>query len=196
MPDTMNPALPDKETHSGRSVSGRPEPFQYSMATLFAVVTAYSVLFSLLSWLQLRSVWAFVVIVVYLTAIAFGQWSMFGGRHPYWASSLISSMLGIVATFAGVLFFGVGLLEDASPLVFVLFVLAPLLGVGFGGLVDITLLIIEIIGGIDRKVLFPTTRGYSAVPRISLRMRVAWLALLGIAFFFAVFMMLIENGRG
>ncbi len=167
------------------------------MATLFAVVTAYSVLFGLLSWLQLRSVWAFVAIVVYFTAIAAAQWSMFGGRHPYWASSVISGMLtaatiatfGIAAAFAKLPFSPLDVLEGTP----VAFIIAVFLAFGVGAVVDITLLVIEISGGIDRKLLFPRTDAHATASRISPRVLAAGFALLAIVFVFALFMIVMRS---
>jgi hypothetical protein len=163
------------------------------MATLFAVVTAYSLLFGLLSWLQLRSVWAFLAIVVYCTAVAASQWTMFRGRHPFWAACLISNLFcaAAVALFGVIGILGIFPLSLLGLLIVTpyAFIGATMLGFGVGGMMDITLLVIEIVGGMDRRILlFPEIAARSTAPRISPRMRRAGLTLLVIVFLCALFM--------
>lgn len=126
------------------------------MTTLLAVITAYSLLFGLLSWLHIRSVGSFALIVVYVTAIALTQWSPLGGRSPYLASSLLGGLLGVAAVCASLLTSSgwqefLGCVMSTAMGCLAAFVVAGLLGFGLGGLLDISALLVELAFGVPRK---------------------------------------------
>ena len=208
----MNLPFSREETPSEGPGGRQLQPFQFSIATLMAVVTAYSILFGMLSWAQVRSFSVFAAVVVYFTSIAFSQWSFFGGRHPYRASVLVGCLLAVAGSLALLLYdvlfsaaffpFPPSTFDDVVLVLLTALFLGGILGFFVGGLVDITLLFIEVVGGIDRKLvvfsanfwsrLFPTAKPAKSDPKIRL-LRVAVLALLVILFSTAVFMVNIED---
>ena len=205
----MDPPFARDETRSEGPGGRQLQPFQFSIATLMAVVTAYSVLFGLLSWAQVRSYSVFAAVVFYVTSMAFSQWSLFGGRHPYRASFLAGCLLSVAGGSALLLYQVLFLIAFASPSLFDVVLIFPIalllggiLGLLVGGLVDITLLFIEVVGGIDRKLvvfsadfwsrLFPTAKPAKSDPKTRM-LRAAVLALLVILFSVAVFMVNIED---
>lgn len=200
----MSSPLPNEHDVASRGARRRPKPLQFSIATLLAVVAAYSLLFGMLSWFEVRSVSAFTAITVYFTSIAFSQWALFEGRYPYGASFLVSGVLGVAGTLAWAIlsFESVMAFPAPLPILFVcVFLLAGLLGIGLGGLVDLTLLLIEFVGGINRRLFitpedawWPASRAAEPAMQRTLRRKVCLgvLALLVILFSFAVYMIKIE----
>jgi hypothetical protein len=164
-----------------------PQPFQFSLATLLAVVTAYALLFGFLGWLKIHNGWLFVAVVTYFTAIAFGQRSFFDGRHPYGTSYLIGGTFGGIVTEILYLLDGTLTLGEAAFALPFAFLFNGVPGAMVGGLVDLTLLAIEVVTGNYRKVLVPWGDVYRAKlhgikPRWSRKVRLAILAALGVLF--------------
>ena len=198
-PFDANSGFPGAQAPPGHPADEQPVPVQFSLSTLLAVVAAYALLFGLLRCLGLQSVSAFAAMVIYVTAIALSQWTPLGGQSPYVASFLFSGILSVPVVLI-ILFSGTGTWE-VFPVSLGGFLVMGLFGFLLGGLLDIAMLILEMIGAFSRRRFgFPRgrwpwrSRAPFARPRTwSLRVRLVILALLVVLFWFAVFMIQVEE---
>jgi hypothetical protein len=205
-PDNGDSDLPEWEVATKPSPAAPPEPFQFSMTTLLAVITAYSLLFGLLSWAEVRSVGGFVASVTFVTAIALAQWSPLGGRSPYWTSFRVGGLLGAAAVCMSALSPRVsrGILDwvmitavDSLGA----FLIVGLLSFGLGGLLDILALWVELLCGVRRTKGVAKTGAWPWRTRDQLvqtqvwsrKLRLLVVAILLLAFVLAVGMIQIEE---
>ncbi len=180
------------------------KPFQFSLASLMLVVTAYAVLFGLLRWLRLPNPW-FVMVVLYVTMIVYCQWALFDGRHPTAACVLTSggvfvlAMLAVVGAtsedwFPMLCSSPMAILAGFAGLTVGLFITGAVLGIGAAGIVDLGLLVYEAMRGSRfnpvKSVALPFSRpGEAASPddgRSTRSVRLAVLAALAMAFLAAM----------
>ncbi len=121
------------------------KPFQFSLATLMLVVTAYAVLFAILRSLRVSNL-AFLSVTLYLTTVVYSQWALWGGRRPYEASALTSGGLFVLALLAQ--FRSVPHWHLAIGLEFALlpaFGVGAVVGLGVAGSIDVGLMLSEIV---------------------------------------------------
>jgi hypothetical protein len=137
------------------------KPFQFSLAALMWVVTAYAILFGLLRCMGLNNP-TFVIVTLYFTTVVYCQWALFGGRNPALASACASGGLFAVAAIA---FGATDLWKTAGrPYLNVIgatFLLVPVflfggvVGVGVAGMMDIGLSAYHRMRGVGHNALEP-----------------------------------------
>ncbi len=133
------------------------KPFQFSLATLMLVVTAYAVLFAILRSLRVSNL-AFLSVTLYLTTVVYSQWALWGGRRPYEASALTSGGLFFLALLAqfrsvphGHLAVGLGFALLSA------FGAGAFVGFGVAGFIDVGLMLSEIVRDIRRQPWQPNS---------------------------------------
>jgi branched-subunit amino acid ABC-type transport system permease component len=136
-------------------------PFQFSLATLMLVVTAYAVLFGLLRWLRLPN-GVFVMASLYVTTIVYCQWALFDGRRPGMACVLTSGglfALAFLALWAMGLFWHMvswsHVVGEMAPDLVVVSAAGATFGIGLAGITDLVLLAHERVRGIRPNPLEP-----------------------------------------
>lgn len=81
---SVPPAKPSAKIYSA--------PRHFDLATIFAVTSAYSLLFGAMSGLQFPPI-ASVVVAGYITLVGIGQATLYGGKQPRKASALVGAIV-------------------------------------------------------------------------------------------------------